>query len=218
VEAVRVQRLATIRAHRLATIAALKEAIQAEEVSRNDELLQIQQQEQELHRIRSQQLPSAIDRLSQLSEQLSEQVAQLQQKRVELVKIRFLHEARQVKLLSELQSIYPIDPGHHDALLSSSSSHNNNFSNNNIAANSNNSTNVSNSTGSTATDVTGVKHQCSRRDIIFIVKCVVSVGSYCPVDRRLESLGHPGHRNGVGRKGPGHQRTRQQRGMLPTSK
>eukprot|EP00597_Dinobryon_sp_UTEXLB2267_P003444 CAMPEP_0170067822 /NCGR_PEP_ID=MMETSP0019_2-20121128/7014_1 /TAXON_ID=98059 /ORGANISM="Dinobryon sp., Strain UTEXLB2267" /LENGTH=377 /DNA_ID=CAMNT_0010275285 /DNA_START=539 /DNA_END=1672 /DNA_ORIENTATION=- len=156
VEAVNKQRLISLRAQKLAKIAALKEAILAEETARNDELQQIQFQEQELHRIRSQQLPSAIERLSQLSERLQEQMTQLQQQRVELTKVRFLHEARQVKLLSELQSIYPIDPGHREAPLSSNSNNNVN-TNNNIGANTTNSL----SSSSAAADAIGTGSSAS---------------------------------------------------------
>jgi hypothetical protein len=61
-----------------------------------------------LSRLRGEEMKQSLDRLLLLSDQLRESAATLQQRKSKLSKVRFLFEARQVKLLSDLQSIYPI--------------------------------------------------------------------------------------------------------------
>ena len=104
-------KLATEREQKLATLKALREAVaRAEEMHMHEER-DILRDKKELDRLRGDEMKQSLDRLCSLSDQLRESAATLQQRRSNLAKVRFLFEARQVKLLSDLQSIYPIDPG-----------------------------------------------------------------------------------------------------------
>ena len=99
------------REQKLATLKALRETVAKAEEMQLQEEREILRDKKVLGRLRGEEMKQSLDRLSSLSDQLRESAATLQQRRSKLSKVRFLFEARQVKLLSDLQSIYPIDPG-----------------------------------------------------------------------------------------------------------
>lgn len=99
------------REKKLATLKALRETVFKAEAMQMQEEREILCNKKELSRLRGEEMKQSLDRLSSLSDQLRESAATLQQRKSKLSKVRFLFEARQVKLLSDLQSIYPIDPG-----------------------------------------------------------------------------------------------------------
>eukprot|EP01036_Dinobryon_divergens_P031815 gene31815-41291_t len=99
------------REKKLATLKALRDTVLKAEEMQMQEEREILCNKKELSRLRGEEMKQSLDRLSSLSDQLRESAATLQQRKSKLSKVRFLFEARQVKLLSDLQSIYPIDPG-----------------------------------------------------------------------------------------------------------
>ena len=110
---------------KLATLRTLRNAVASAEESRSREHDQLQLEKNDLQRLGSIDLVRSLDRLSILSDELRDKNSVLEQRRIKLAKVRFLHEARQIKLLSDLHGIYPIDPGSFSHSAGDFDSHNN---------------------------------------------------------------------------------------------